>query len=128
MLLTSCNKMGHLFLNVIPNPNFNQVSRMLVYENDMELTGENPNKNDVGRIAVAFILRDISKGEYIETGISTHARFDARNWQEDNPGDYPYRQENFAHHAKEADEKVGIHAIDGFNIPVVCIIDGHRPI
>jgi hypothetical protein len=49
-----------------------------------------------------------------------HRCIHARDRHQDNPGEQPYRNEYFAHQAKEPDEKIGIHAIDGFDVLIIC--------
>jgi hypothetical protein len=81
----------------------------------------------MSRIAIGFVLLDITDDEYVETRVIGHMCPNTRNRHEDDPRDEPYRKEDFAHHSKEANEEVGIHAIDGFYVPVVCFKDRQRP-
>lgn len=47
--------------------------------------------------------------------------------EENSPGNEPDREEHLDHHAQEADEEVGIHAIVAADVFVVGFQDGHRP-
>jgi hypothetical protein len=91
------------------------------------LTGEQPDKDEMSRIAVCFALPDITEDEQVETGMAGNICVDTRNGHEDSPGKYPYWKEYFTHHAEEADKKVGIHSIDSFNILVVSLENRERP-
>ena len=47
----------------------------------------------------------------------------ARNGHEDDPGEEPYGEEYDAHYAEETDEEVRVHAIDDFDVPIICFED-----
>jgi hypothetical protein len=79
------------------------------------LTREQPSEDNVRGITAGLILCDVSKREYIETRMTRDNRVDAGEGHEDDPGHKPDRQEDFAHHAKEANEEVGVHAVDGLD-------------
>jgi hypothetical protein len=81
----------------------------------------------MGCITVGFAFLDITEDKYVETRMSGYCCFDACNRHEDNPRDEPYRNEYLAHHSKETDEEIGIHAIDSLDVPIVCFEKCYGP-
>jgi hypothetical protein len=122
MMLTYCDEIGHLVFDIVPNPNFGQV-RSVPFVTTKELTREKVYQDEMSRIAISLVSRNIAENEFVETRMRGHYCVDARNGHEDDPRDEPYWKEYFTHDAKEADEEVCIHAIDDLDVPIVRLID-----
>ena len=81
----------------------------------------------MSRIAVGFTVFDITENKYVETRMTGHMCMHTRSRQKNSPWDEPYWKEYYAHHAKEAHEKVCIHSVDGFDVSVICLKDRYWP-
>lgn len=59
---------------------------------------------------------DVSENEAVETSVVVDDGVGGSEWEEDDPGNEPYGEENASDHAEEIDEEIGIKA--------VCLFDG----
>jgi len=79
-------------------------------------------------VALLLIRTDISKRKPIKSAITVIVRPDAGNRKKDDPRNGPDDHEDLDHHAKEHDEKVGIHVVGCSNdFPVIGFEERNRP-